>query len=140
MIVNNMRDIGLNGVIANGSPGSCKAEALNIYAFGKFCLDVSATPESVIDDYSRFVADGNTSPKLAQVLRFIENHSTWQSGLPEIARLPNFADVPGSVDEAIADLETVMPNPDYPSWLPEPPSEYLERLRKRLEAIKGKTA
>lgn len=137
MIVNSMRDIGLNGVIANGSPGSCKAEALNIYAFGRFCLDVTATPESVIDDYSRFIADGNTSTKLVQVLRFIENHSTWQSGLPESSRLPDFNDVPGSAEEALKILDDVVPNPDYPTWLPEIPSEYLARLHKRLVVIKG---
>ena len=50
---------------------------------------------------------------------------------------PDFVDASGSVNEAIATIEGVMPNPDYLSWLPEPPSEYLDRLHKRLDVIKG---
>ncbi|MHB9004767.1 MAG: hypothetical protein ACYC6C_12015 [Coriobacteriia bacterium] len=136
-IVNDMRNIGVNGVIANGSPGSCRAEALNIYAFGKFCQDPSATPDSVIREYSAYLADDASVSDLAQVIRFIENHSTWQSGLPVSARLSNFTDVPDSTEQALNILNKVVLRADALSWLPEPPSEYIGRLRKRLEVIRG---
>lgn len=136
-IVNDMRNIGLNGVIANGSPGSCRAEALNLYAFGRFCQDPSATPLTVIDEYASYLADDATMDALAQVLQFIENYSTWQSGLPESAHLPSFESGLSSAEEALDLLDGVTLNSNPPSWLPEPPADYLDRLRKRLEIIKA---
>jgi hypothetical protein len=133
-LVNRMRGIGMNGIIGNWSYAGHLAKALNTYAFGRFCADPRATPEQVIDEYARCVADEATWPALARVLRFIENRSNWQRKLPPPKRLPDFPCSLHSAELALAALRSVVPNTNPPFALPEPPSEYLRRLENRLRA------
>ncbi|MHB0998659.1 MAG: hypothetical protein ACYC27_05380 [Armatimonadota bacterium] len=134
-IVNQLRDIGLNGVIANGSPASCKAEALNTYAFARFCQDPRLTPEGVINEYAGYIADPGTKAYLVDVIKFIENHSTWQNGLPEKNRLPDFECRSKSAKQASALLSKVKPNHNPGFHLPESPADYIPRLQRRLDII-----
>lgn len=134
-LVSRMRDIGMNGIIGNWSYAGHLAKALNTYAFGRFSRDPQATPEQVIDEYARCVADESTWPALAQVLRFIENRSNWQRKLPPPARLPDLPCRLLSVEAAKEALRAVVPGKTPSFALPEPPADYLARLQKRLEAI-----
>ncbi|MHB1456987.1 MAG: hypothetical protein ACYC0V_08750 [Armatimonadota bacterium] len=134
-MVKDLRGIGLNGLIANGSPESCKAEALNTYAFAQLCLNPSLTPTDVIMQYAALIATPSTAEDLSQVLRFIENHSTWQNGLPEKYRLPNFECSIKSAKDGLSALENIIPAKESSFPLPEPPTDYLKRLKIRLELI-----
>jgi hypothetical protein len=130
------RSIGLDGMVTNAA--FVDAEALNIYVFARMCHAPELTPEAALDEYAAIVADDASSDVLAQVLRFIENHSNWQNSLPEEYRLPNFdcGDLT-SPSVAIERLQTVTPRDNPPIPLPEPPAAYLERLKKRLEKIEA---
>jgi hypothetical protein len=126
--------LGLDGLVANAT--FIRAEPLNIYAFAQMCRSPELTPETALDKYAGLIADAKTKGELAKVLRFIENHSNWQNSLPPGARLKDFdcGDVT-SAAVALEKLGKVVPCSKPAIPLPEPPAPYLERLRKRLEAI-----
>ena len=133
-IVHQGRALGLDGLIANASFVS--AEALNIYAFGRMCCAPNLSPEALLDKYAGILADDNTKRSLAQILRFIENHSNWDNSLPTPYRLKPFDC--GEVKSAAVALERlgkVVPREKPPIPLPESAALYLKRLQKRLEAI-----
>ncbi|MHB0998664.1 MAG: hypothetical protein ACYC27_05405 [Armatimonadota bacterium] len=133
--VRDMQGMGMNGVISNSGGPDAAIEALNVYAFARFCTDPSATPEQVIDDFAGFISEDATQSGLIQVLRFIENHSTWQASIPEQHRLPNFSCRFKSAKSAIAALDKVTPRDKPGMPLSETPSKYLQRLRDRLQDI-----
>ena len=126
--------IGLDGLVGNAI--FFQAESLNIYAFGQMCRSADLTPEQLLDQYAGFLADEKTKAALGRVLRYIENHSNWQNSLPASYRLKSL-DVPEvtSAQAALELLSQVKPcvSPAIP--LLEPPTLYLARLKKRLEAI-----
>jgi hypothetical protein len=133
-VVDHGRALGLDGLVSNAV--FFNDEALNIYAFGQMCRSADLSPGQLIDRFAGLVADEETRLALGQVLRWIENHSNWQVSLPAWARLKEF-DVPNvpSASAALDLLAHVRPcvRPAIP--LPEAPAIYLERLKKRLEAI-----
>jgi hypothetical protein len=133
-IVDRGRALGLDGLVANAI--FVKDETLNIYAFAQMCRSADLTPEQVIDRYAGLIADVETQVDLGQVLRYIENHSNWQVSLPASSRLKNF-DVPNvpSASVALGLLAQVRPRTQPAIPLPETPALYLQRLKKRLEAI-----
>jgi hypothetical protein len=133
-IVDRGMELGLDGLVANAS--YIRAEPLNIYVFGQMCRNPGLTPGAALDKYAGFIADAATKGDLAKVLRFIENHSNWQNSLPPASRLKDF-DCEDVTTAAIAleRLANVAPNKKPAITLPEAPAPYLERLRKRLEAI-----
>lgn len=133
-LVDRGRGVGLDGLVANAI--FLKAEALNIYAFGRMCRSADLTPEQVIDQFAKVIADEETRIALGRVLRYIENHSNWQISLPASSRLKDFdvPDVP-SASAALALLAQVRPRSRPAIPLPEAPALYLARLKKRLEAI-----
>ena len=112
------------------------AEALNVYAFGRMCRDASLTPEAMLDEYAGLVATKETKKELGAVLRFIENKSNWQNSLPANARLADLdcGDVT-TVEKAKSALAKVQPLEKALIPIPETPSVYLGRLKKRLEQI-----
>ncbi|PYP13267.1 MAG: hypothetical protein DMD56_01170 [Gemmatimonadetes bacterium] len=126
--------LGLDGLVANAI--FREAESLNIYAFGQMCRSAELTPERLIDQYAGFVADEKTTGVLGRVLRYIENHSNWQSSLPVEYRLRDF-DLPHALSARVALdlLARVRPRVQPAIPLLEPPAIYLGRLKKRLEAI-----
>ncbi len=73
-IIDAARRLKLDGMIANAMAPNIGAESLNLYAFGRFCKDPTATPEQVIREFAGFISEPETVAELAQVLRFIENH------------------------------------------------------------------
>lgn len=133
-LIDSAHSIGLDGLVANAI--FFPVESLNIYAFGQMCRSADLKPEHVLDQYAGFIADGKTRAALGQVLRYIENYSNWQNSLPASHRLKNF-EIPevSSASAALELLAQVKPcvNPSIP--LLEPPTVYLGRLKKRLEAI-----
>lgn len=133
-IIDHGRALTLDGLTANAA--YVMAEPLNIYAFGQMCRSASLTPEALLDRYAGFIADDKTKGALAQILRFIENHSNWQNSLPSAYRLKNFdcGDLTTAAD-ALKRLKRVTPRKKPPITLPEPPERYLARLQKRLESI-----
>ena len=128
------RALGLDGLVANAI--FREAESLNIYALAQMCRSDALKPEQVIEQYAGFIADEKTRPALADVIRFVENHSNWQNSLPAQFRLKNF-DVPDvtSASQALRALAQVQPRVRPPIPLLEPPALYLGRLKKRVEAI-----
>ena len=133
-VIDRGREIGLDGLITNTM--YAPVEALNIYAFGRMCRDPHLTPAAFLDEYAAIIADDATKGQLAQVLRFIENHSNWDNSLP-----PQYRQQPldcGEVTSALIAMDRltkVTPLLQSPIPLPESPAAYLARLRKRLEAI-----
>jgi hypothetical protein len=136
-VIKNARALGLNGVVVNASidSGGTESEALNIYASGRFCQDPTITPEEVISEFAAFVADEKTAPVLTKVLKFIENHSTWEASLPESYRIQRFGVEYPNASAALADLATVRerPGPVFP--LPISFGEFLYRIKARLTEI-----
>jgi hypothetical protein len=128
------RALGLDGLVGNAI--FREAESLNIYAFAQMCRSDALKPEQVIENYAGFIGDEKTRPALADVIRFVENHSNWQNSLPAQFRLKNF-DVPDvtSASQALRALAQVQPRVRPPIPLLEPPALYLGRLKKRVEAI-----
>lgn len=133
--IRRMQKIGMDGIIGNWSYNGHLAEALNTYAFGRFCHDTSATPENVIDEWAGYVADDTTKGALAQVIRFIENHSNYEAGLPKGSRLAPLPCDIHSADDALTQFERVVARPNPSFALPEPPVEYLRHVRVRLEHL-----
>lgn len=133
-IIQRGRDLGLDGMVANAA--YVEAEQLNIYAFAQMCHNPRLTPADVLDRYARFVATSSTRRALSRVLRFIENHSSWHNSLPPAYRLPELdcGDL-HSAEQALTLLDSVRPRPNPPDLLPEPPTTYLQRLKRRLHAI-----
>jgi hypothetical protein len=128
------RAIGLDGMVANAS--FVAAESLNIYAFGRMSRDPHITPEALLDEFAGIIADDPTKRSLARVLRFIENHSNWDNSLPPQYRLKLLPC--GDIISARVALDTlakVTPRANPPIPLPEPPAQYIQRLRRRLETI-----
>jgi hypothetical protein len=135
-IIDSGRQLGLNGMIANAMAPNVFAESLNLYAFARFCKDPTATPEQVILEFSGFISEPKTAGDLAMVLRFIENRSTWQAGMPEKYRLPNF-DVGSlrSAKDALDLLAKVTVRKQCPLPMEKPPAAYVEKLTERLEML-----
>jgi hypothetical protein len=113
-IIDHGRQIGLDGLVANA--GYIGAEPLNIYAFGRMCQAAELTPAALLDEYAGLIADDGTRGFLAQILRFIENHSNWQNSLPPEYRLPDFdcGDLE-SAEESMDRLGKVVPREQSPT-------------------------
>jgi hypothetical protein len=132
------RRLGLNGMIANAFESNVFAESLNLYAFARFCRDPAATPEQVILEFAGLISKPETAGDLAQVIKFIENHSTWQSGLPEKHRLANFdVGTLKSAAEASQKLAKVAVREPCPLPILKPPAAYVEKLNERLAILAG---
>jgi len=129
-------ELRLDGLVANAI--FLRDEALNVYAFGRMCRSPELSAEQAIDSYASVIADDSSRVPLGRVLRFVENHSNWQVSLPAASRLEDFdvPDVP-SASAALDLLARVKPRGRPPIPLPEPPARYLERLEKRLQAIRA---
>ena len=135
------RQLGLNGVVANAMAENIFAESLNLYAFGRCANDPSATPEQVIDEFARFLAEPQSVADLAQVIRFLENQSTWQAGLPERHREPNFDVGPlDSPAKAYDQLNRVALREKcgLPE-LPGSPAAYVQKMKQRFRVLGGDT-
>lgn len=137
-VVTGARSAGINGMIANTEGEGTSVEALNLYAYARFCTDASLTPETVIDEFAGYYTDDDESrAKLAHAIRFIENNSTWEASIPEAYRLPKLACRFADVDEALQAIDQLKPSIVTTFPLPEPASAYLARLKDRLQDIKG---
>ena len=134
-LMDQTRGLGLNGLIANFSYKGYLAETLNTYAFARLAMDATVPPEKVLDEYAAILATPETASTLGQILRFIENHSTWEMSLPPENRLPKLATPLTSGWMALRSLATVHPNPKPGLRLPEPPADYLARLRDQVQLI-----
>jgi len=135
-IIDTGRQLGLNGMVANAMTSNIFAESLNLYAFARFCKDPAATPEQVIIEFSGFISEPKTAGELATVLRFIENRSTWQAGMPEKYRLTDF-DVGSlkSAKDALDMLAKVAVRNHCPLPMEKAPAAYVEKLKERLEML-----
>jgi hypothetical protein len=133
-IVDVGRRLGLDGLVANAAYTT--SEALNIYAFGRMCLDPDLTPQAALDEWAGIIAQDDSRARLGPVLRFIENHSNWHNSLPPRYRLPALPCEPiATAAIALQQLSRVKPRPKPPMALLEPPGAYLARLRHRLDNI-----
>src|SRR5690606_27012041 len=128
------RQLGLNGMVVNAAVDSSgiQTEALNVYAMGRMCADSTLTPEQAIDEFAGFIADADSKRQFAEILKFVENHSTWEASIPSAFRLPMFDTTHASANSALLDLAHVKTNVQSPFPLPIEPVEYVRRLRKRL--------
>lgn len=140
-IVADARAIGLTGMISNCDGPNSAVEAMNVYAFARFCQDGDLTPEAVIDEYARYLSeDADAQETIAQVIRFVENHSTWEQSIPERYRVAELTCRFKTADAALValgQLQTHGIQTQHGFPLLEPPVEYLGRLKARLQDIKG---
>jgi hypothetical protein len=135
-LVDTGRRLGLNGMIANAMAANIFAESLNLYAFGRFCKEPQATPDQVIGEFAGCIAEPGTAAELARVIKFIENHSTWQAGMPKKYRLPDFDVEPlKSAQEACQILTTVVVRKQCPLPMMKPPAAYVKKLKERLQIL-----
>lgn len=136
-MVDTARRLGLNGLVANVMAPNIFAESLNIYAFGRFCNDPSATPEQVISEFAGFIAEPESADALTRVLEFVENRSTWQAGMPAAHRLPDFQVASlrtAAQARELLDRVGARSTAGFPS-LPGAPKAYLEKLKQRLQSL-----
>lgn len=134
------RSLGLNGMTANAMVSNIFSESLNLYAFARCCKDPTATPRQIIDEFAGFLSESETAPALARVLCYVENRSTWQSGMPPAYRLPDF-DVGAvqSPQDALTLLAKVRPRQESVVLsLSKPPAQYVEKLKQRLALLAAK--
>ena len=82
------RALGLTGMVGNVSVDGMDVEALNLYAFGRFCNDAEATPATVLREFAAALVEEGSVADLVEVIAFLENRSSWEAGLPEGDRLP----------------------------------------------------
>lgn len=136
-LVRRMREIGMNGIVGNWSYAGYLPGAVNTYAFGRFAGDARTTPERVIDEYARCLADDGSWQALAQALRFVENHSGWERKLPASHRLPALRCEFGAAEEALKAVDQAVPRAKPRFALPEPAADQIERLRVRLRGLSG---
>ncbi len=136
-VVKKINGLHLNGLVVNVSIDSSgvETEAMNIYATGRFSQDSTLTPEKVIDEFAAFIGDSASAPVLAKILRFVENHSTWEASLPPSSRIQPFMVDYADAAAALKDLAAVKPNtkPNFP--LPVSTYEFLNRIKTRLSEI-----
>ncbi|MBR7143135.1 MAG: hypothetical protein IKD06_06340 [Clostridia bacterium] len=133
--VRQARELGFNGIIGNWSYRGYLSKCMNTYAFARFCADDRLTPRQVIEEYAAFVAREDCRSTLVQILLFLENNSNWQRKLPESAHVEDFDTTVQSGKQALELLEAVSPNEANAFPLPESTSQYLQRLKLRLQII-----
>ncbi len=125
---------GFDAVIGNWSYAAHRAEALNTYAFGRFCVDPSLTPEDVLRAWSRRIVSADSTAEMEQVLRFIENSSPVARQLPRRWRVRALACRLKTPRAALDALDKVHPFAED-TGLAEPATAYLERVRQRLKYL-----
>jgi hypothetical protein len=137
-IVSVARHLGLNGMIGNvaGGPNS-ETESLNVYAFGRFCRDSTATPAQVINEFASYLTDKRSQDKLSQVLRFVENHSTWEASIPEKYRIKDFECKYITAAQALDALAHIKANVNPAFPLSISAETYISKLKDRLQDIKA---
>ncbi|MBR7091853.1 MAG: hypothetical protein IKI50_01550 [Clostridia bacterium] len=135
--VNDMRALGVNGLVADWSETGYHYHALNTYAIARFCRDAAATPEQVIEEYAALIADGATYKKLAEVLKFIENNSVYQTYPIGEALLEPFETSVVNVTVAANLMKKVVPNPQSSPLLTRSPAEVCALITERLEQLKN---
>lgn len=136
-LIQDARNMGLTGMVSNcGGPNS-SVEAMNVYAFARLCQQDGLTPGQVIDEYTSYLAqDDHSRETLGQVIRFIENNSTWEQSIPAGFRVAALDCRFKTAEEALAALATIRPGASglhFP--LLEQPTAYVKRLEERLRDI-----
>lgn len=136
-LIQDARNMGLNGMVSNcGGPNS-SVEAMNVFAFARLCQQDGLTPGQVIDEYASYLAqDDHSQETLGQVIRFIENNSTWEQSIPAGFRVAALDCRFKTAEEALAALATIRPGASglhFP--LLEQPTAYVKRLEERLRDI-----
>jgi hypothetical protein len=137
-LVDTARSIGLNGLVANATMGeSVESEQINVFAFARMCNDPGLDPEQVINEYAGYIADSDTKNVLAEIIKYIENRSSWHTGLPKQHRVASLTCVYDKLKPktVIKELIKVVPNKNPGLVLPEPPEKLLSRLKQRLEKM-----
>ncbi|MBR7143202.1 MAG: hypothetical protein IKD06_06685 [Clostridia bacterium] len=133
--VQQARKLGFNGIVGNWSFRGYLSKCMNTYAFARFCADDRLTPQQLIEEYASYVAREDCRSTLVEILLFLENNSNWQRKLPASARMENFPTSVQNGKQALELLKTVTPNEANTFPLPESTSQYLQRLKLRLQII-----
>lgn len=133
----NVRELGFNGVIGSWSYAAYQTKSLNTYAFGRMANDPTVTPQQAIDAFAAMLATEETCESLGQILRFVENDSNFEKKLPEEERLPPLETSVTDREDALAKLEKVIAKQEGEHPLPISPGEYLQLLKTRIEQMKS---
>jgi hypothetical protein len=128
-------DFGFNGVMGNYSNNGAYTCAQNTYALCRFAQDPSATPKMVLDEYASFVATEETCTILGDILRYIENYSSWHQKMPENRQLPDFATPFETPSEARVAFNNVIPREQGDAKLLGTPVQYLKLVEEKLTEI-----
>jgi hypothetical protein len=138
-VIDTARQLGLDGMVADVFRENILSESVNLYAFARFCREPSVTCEQVIRDFAGFIAEPETANDLAATIRYVENRSTWQAGMPEKFRLANFDTATiQSVRQARDRLSKVVARRESPLPLMGSPATYVQKLRDRVELLISK--
>ena len=132
-LTDNGRQLGLTGMTGNTFVENIFAESLNIYAFAQFCKDPNLTPEQVIGQFAGHLSEPDTADDLASVLKYIENHSTFQGRLPTQYRVPNFdVGALNTPQDAYNKLRAVVLRDQPTLPITGTPEAYVAKLEERL--------
>ena len=133
--LNDVRELGFNGVIGSWSYAGYQNKCLNTYAFARMAKDNTVTPEMVITEFSELIETEQTAKAFADILRFVENDCNFEKKLPKSERIEplptSFADA-NEARKALASVNAV----DNPAIsLPISPKEYLSKIEERLKLM-----
>jgi hypothetical protein len=80
-------------------------QALNLYAFVRFCRQPDLAVESVLGDFVDLIALPGGHERLYSLLAYLENRDPWQEDLPETMRLPSIPENRSLSPKALEGLE-----------------------------------
>ena len=155
--VSKMREIGMSGIIAGYTR---YLNYLNLFAFGRMAHDPNLTPQDVLREFAGYLVVKEDADTLFEILKFMDNKSTWEMKMPKEEKLPLFDTRISSAEEALARLAQLRPIPaektaislfDFPEPKPimigeveflklewkefKSPEQYLLILQTRLQAL-----
>ncbi|MBR7143201.1 MAG: hypothetical protein IKD06_06680 [Clostridia bacterium] len=136
-LVNDMRELGFDGIIGSWSYAGYLEKALNTYAFARFADDANLTPEMVLAEYADYLtADEASAKTLVEIFKYIENQSNWHKKMPKATQLPQWETSITSPEQALEMYETITASErPYDFDLPEGSKMYLLRVKNRLKAM-----
>jgi len=123
--IESIRNVGFNGAIAGHST---LENFINLYAFARFANDETATPESVLKEYAKYIATDETYITLFRIFKYLENNSNWHQKLPLSDRIELFNTDIKSTEEALELFQTIEIRKEPIFDLHQPPLSFLKKL------------
>lgn len=129
-LLRKLQGIGIDRVIGNLYLPCLQLS--NTYAYGRLLQDPETEASMVITDFARIVAHPADAEALAEVLTWVDNHSSWELQHPADARLPHLPCTLTDQTTALRQAKQVRPNSSPPLPLPIKPRLWLDDLLRSI--------